>query len=92
MSVLPVFEERRRNEERANFFGSIIGTTALIRDYKPVTELNDVARNIGVFDFEGDELTAIEFIGKLSAKERSVSVATLQLADNNYRKVRDANT
>jgi hypothetical protein len=67
-------------------FGSIIGTTALIRDYKPVYELDAISRNIGIFDFAGDELEAIDLIGAMTAKERRAAVATLQIADDNYEK------
>lgn len=75
-----------KREAKPIEFGQLIGTTALIGDYKPVTELSYVYRNISVIPFDGDELAAIEFIGKLTPEERRAAVATLQIADRNYDK------
>jgi hypothetical protein len=58
----------------------------LIRDYKPVVELDDVRRNLSVFGFASSDENTVEFIANLSAKERTAAVAALQIADKNFAK------
>ncbi len=73
-------------ETRDVDFGFMSGTTALMNDYQPVRELNDVDRNIGFLNFEGDEEAAINFISEMTEGERRATVASLHLADKNYEK------
>ncbi len=65
-------------------FGYMRGTTALIKIYQPVTELNDIDRNISFLNFDGDEEDALNFIAAMSDSERRATVASLQLADQKY--------
>jgi hypothetical protein len=84
---------RGNAEVREISLGEIIGTTAVLREYKPVKELYDVIRTINSVNFAGDEMAAIEFIATMSAEQRRATVATLQLADAYYdkfvRRIRD---
>jgi len=77
-------------EAASNFreidFGFLTGTTALIKDYQPVTELNDVDRNISFLAFDGDEEAALNFIAGMTDEERQATVASLRLADTRYEK------
>ncbi len=66
--------------------GFIVGTTALMKDYQPVKELNDVDRNISFLNFVGDEAAAVDFISNMTDKERRATVASLKLADSRYEK------
>ena len=71
-------------ETRDIDFGFLAGTTATIRDYRPVMELNDVHRNLSLLDFGGDEEAAIDFIARMTDAERRATLASLQLADKNF--------
>lgn len=75
-----------QNQFRETDFGFIAGTTALIKDYQPVRELNDVDRNISFLDFDGDEEAAINFIAAMTDRERHATVHSLKLADARYEK------
>jgi hypothetical protein len=77
---------RSKRGAREIFFGALRGTTMAIRDYRPVVELDDVQRNLAVFDFarRGDPI--VDFIAGLSARDRKVAVAALQIADKNFAK------
>jgi hypothetical protein len=57
-----------------------------IHDYKPVVELDDVQRNLSVFDFAKCGDSIVDFIAGLSAKDRKAAVAALQIADKNFAK------
>ena len=61
----------------------------LVRDYRPVVELNDVERNLWVFDPIEDESASLDFIVSLSAKDRSLAVSLLQLADTKFARFKD---
>jgi hypothetical protein len=77
---------RSKRGAREIFFGALRGTTVAIHDYKPVVELDDVQRNLSVFDFAKCEDSIVDFISGLSAKDRKVAVAALQIADKNFAK------
>jgi hypothetical protein len=84
---------RGKAKVREISLGEIIGTTAVLREYKPVKELYDVIRTINSVNFAGDEMAAIEFISGMSPEQRRAAVATLQFADTYYdkfvRRIRD---
>ncbi len=65
------------------------GTTVLMKDYQPIRELNDVDRNISFLNFDGDEEAAINFISNMTEPERRATVASLHLAEQNYKKFSD---
>jgi hypothetical protein len=71
---------------REVFFGWLQSTTLLIRDYKPVAELDDVHRNLSIFDSAYRGGDPVDFVAQLSAVDRRVAVAALQLADKNFAK------
>jgi hypothetical protein len=83
IQMLDAIHERGAREI---FFGLLRGTTMAIQDYKPVVELDDIKRNLSVFDFAGDRDSVIDFIAGLSAKDRKVAVAALQVVDKNFAK------
>jgi hypothetical protein len=83
------FRGGSRRGAREVSFGALQGTTMLIRDYKPAVELNDVERNLSVFDFVGDESDALDFIVGLSAKDRKAAVSLLQHADTKFAKFKE---
>ncbi|MGB5086078.1 MAG: hypothetical protein WBO09_16095 [Methylocystis silviterrae] len=73
-------------ESRDIDFGFLDGTTALLKNYQPVIELNDIDRNISFLNFKGDEEDAMNLIAAMTDAERRATVASLQLADSKYEK------
>ncbi|GLS50554.1 hypothetical protein [Methylobacterium gnaphalii] len=67
-------------------FGQMRGTTALIRNYRPVVEPEDAIRTANSFNFDGDEETALNMIAEMSLKERGAAVRIVQMVDSYYEK------
>lgn len=73
-------------ESRDHYFGMIAGTTALLKDYNPIKELNDAQRMCDLYPFDGGEAEALELIAGMTEKERRASVANLQNLERQYAK------
>lgn len=49
-----------------------------MKDYQPVTDLNDAIRDADVFGFDGDETAAMEFICTLDGSTRLPEITIMQ--------------
>lgn len=79
----------RRSDEfksRDHNYGPMHGSIAVMKDYQPVTELNDAIRDADVFGFDGDEAAAMDFICDLTATTRVPAVAIMQSLDARWLK------
>lgn len=74
---------RRRDEfkSRDHNYGPMHGSIAVMKDYRPVTELNDAIRYAEAFEFDGDEAAAMNFICDLTMENRGPAVTILQSLD-----------
>jgi hypothetical protein len=74
-------------ETRDIDLGMMVGTTALIRDYNPVKEIDDLARVLASLESGSSDESALEFIVGLSDKQRHAASALLQDVDKRYPKI-----
>jgi hypothetical protein len=80
------YRGRDEIKSRDHGFGALLGTTAVINNYRPVVELNDAIRDAEGFQFDGDEEAALDFIVTLNAATRAAAMAIMQSLDNRWLK------
>jgi hypothetical protein len=62
-------------------FGTIIGQTAVIKDYNPVRELDQAIRLLSSLELTPTEDLALDFIVSMDEKQRRAAVAIIEGAD-----------
>lgn len=71
-------------ETRDHELGTLRGMTAVIGDYNPVSELENIRRQLESFVFRGDEEAALDFVVELDDAKRRAAVAIMQEIDRYY--------
>jgi hypothetical protein len=78
---------KSETETRDIDLGMMVGTTALIRDYNPVKEVEDLGRVLASLESGSTEESALEFIVELNDKQRHAASVLLQDVDKRYPKI-----
>lgn len=74
-------------DSRDHEFGYLGGTTALLSNYRPLTELDDAIRSLDSFDFAVTEEEALDRIAEFKERERRAAVAICDLVDKSFEKL-----
>jgi hypothetical protein len=75
-------------ETRDHTFGSFTGHIAVIKDYNPVKELETMNRKLLAIAAHGSEAEALNFIVKMTERERHVAVIILRDVEESIHKFR----
>jgi hypothetical protein len=73
-------------ETRDHTFGSFTGHIAVIKDYNPVKELETINRKLLAIAAHGSEAEALNFIVKMTERERHVAVVILRDVEESIHK------
>jgi hypothetical protein len=77
---------RGKVETRDVEFGTVDGQTAVLKDYNPIKELNEIVRVLDSFDSRPTEDEALELIVAMDERRRRAAVAILKEVDRGYGK------
>jgi hypothetical protein len=75
-------------ETRDHTFGSFTGHIAVIKDYNPIKELETMNRKLLAIAAHGSEAEALNFIVKMTERERHVAVIILRDVEESIQKFR----
>jgi hypothetical protein len=75
-------------ETRDHTFGSFTGHIAVIKDYNPIKEPETMNRKLLAIAAHGSEAEALNFIVKMTERERHVAVIILRDVEESIQKFR----